>query len=236
MALSDAQIERFSRQIILPQIGGTGQQRLLGASVALAGEGDLARIAALYLAGAGVGRIEVHRADGHRLADDLVDLDPEIAVRTSRRPLSEAVCDVSVACDLPLAEIEAAAAVGRPLIAGGTDGSRGWLVVATAEPGGGCANCAARAATGRHPPKSSGRTGGIAAERISSVRPELVEGRAALSSATAGVVGSLAALSVLKLLLGLGGSSQSVWLQFDAARSTLTEHPITRAEDCPVCR
>jgi adenylyltransferase/sulfurtransferase len=234
MALSDAQIERFSRQIILPQIGGTGQQRLLGASVALAGEGDLGRIAALYLAGAGVGRIEVHRADGRRLADDLVDLDPEIAVRTSTRPFSEGACDVSLACDLPLAELEPAAAVGRPLIAAGTDGSRGWLVVATAEPGGGCASCAARAATGHSPSTSSMRTGGIAWG--SAVRPEPVEGWTALSSATAGVVGSMAALSVLKVLLGLGGGSQSVWLQFDAARSTLTEYPITRVEDCPVCR
>src|SRR5258705_139440 len=37
MALSEMQIERFSRQIILPQIGGTGQQRLLDAAVALGG-------------------------------------------------------------------------------------------------------------------------------------------------------------------------------------------------------
>ena len=53
--LTDAQIERYSRQIILPQIGGRGQERLLAASVAVVGTDRLAAVAAHYLAAAGVG-------------------------------------------------------------------------------------------------------------------------------------------------------------------------------------
>jgi adenylyltransferase/sulfurtransferase len=59
MELSRAQIERYSRHILLPDIGGSGQKRLLGASVAVSvGPRREAAVAALvYLAAAGVGRL-----------------------------------------------------------------------------------------------------------------------------------------------------------------------------------
>lgn len=57
--LSDLQIDRYSRQILLPEIGGIGQERLLAASVRILGSGTIARTAATYLVGAGVGRLEV---------------------------------------------------------------------------------------------------------------------------------------------------------------------------------
>jgi hypothetical protein len=62
MTLTDAQIERYSRQIIVPRVGGRGQERALGARMILAGdaldiEGPLA-----YLAGAGVGAIGIRVA------------------------------------------------------------------------------------------------------------------------------------------------------------------------------
>ena len=55
--LSDPQIERYSRQIILPQVGGKGQERLLRASVLVSGNSPLQAEALLYFAAAGVGRI-----------------------------------------------------------------------------------------------------------------------------------------------------------------------------------
>src|SRR5258706_9191032 len=100
MALSEMQIERFSRQIILPQIGGTGQQRLLDASVALGGRGPTHEIAALYLAGSGVGRIALHgRAD--RLAVALRALNPEarITVHTEAAG-ADAGNDPQACCDV----------------------------------------------------------------------------------------------------------------------------------------
>src|ERR1051326_5136463 len=53
--LSDSQIERYSRQIVLSEIGGRGQERLLASEVAIHGGGDGALVCARYLAGAGVG-------------------------------------------------------------------------------------------------------------------------------------------------------------------------------------
>src|SRR5919204_1481442 len=57
--LSDSQIERYSRQIILPQVGGKGQEKLLRARVLVNGNGPLQTTALFYLAAAGVGTIGV---------------------------------------------------------------------------------------------------------------------------------------------------------------------------------
>ncbi len=57
MALSDDQLERYARHLVLPEIGGPGQRRLLESSVLLVGAGGIGAPAALYLAAAGVGRI-----------------------------------------------------------------------------------------------------------------------------------------------------------------------------------
>ncbi len=61
MSLSEAQIQRYSRHILLPDVGGVGQERLLEAAVELElGPGKDANVVALaYLAAAGVGRILV---------------------------------------------------------------------------------------------------------------------------------------------------------------------------------
>ncbi|GIW41208.1 MAG: molybdopterin biosynthesis protein [Candidatus Binatia bacterium] len=57
MTLTEAQVERYSRQILLPEIGGTGQLRLLEARVLLVGAGAVGSACATYLAAAGVGRL-----------------------------------------------------------------------------------------------------------------------------------------------------------------------------------
>ena len=57
MGLTDEQIERYSRHIILKEIGVKGQQKLLDAKVLIIGAGGLGAPAAMYLAAAGVGTI-----------------------------------------------------------------------------------------------------------------------------------------------------------------------------------
>ena len=57
MSLTDPQLDRYARHIILKEIGGAGQQRLLGSHVVLVGAGGIGAPAIQYLAAAGVGRL-----------------------------------------------------------------------------------------------------------------------------------------------------------------------------------
>jgi len=65
--LTDSQLERYARHIVLREVGGPGQQRLLRARVGLIGAGGIGSPAALYLAAAGVGHLRI-------IDDDRVDL------------------------------------------------------------------------------------------------------------------------------------------------------------------
>ncbi|MSP43210.1 MAG: molybdopterin-synthase adenylyltransferase MoeB [Alphaproteobacteria bacterium] len=67
MNLGGEQIERYARHIMLPEIGGAGQARLLASRVLLVGAGGLGSPLALYLAAAGVGTIGI-------VDDDVVSL------------------------------------------------------------------------------------------------------------------------------------------------------------------
>ena len=63
MALSSEQLERYSRHIILKEVGLRGQKKLLNAKVLIIGAGGLGSPAAMYLAAAGVGTIGIADAD-----------------------------------------------------------------------------------------------------------------------------------------------------------------------------
>lgn len=69
MAFSNEQLERYSRHIILKEIGVKGQKKLLNASVLIIGAGGLGAPAALYLAAAGVGKIGIVDADNVDLSN-----------------------------------------------------------------------------------------------------------------------------------------------------------------------
>jgi adenylyltransferase/sulfurtransferase len=59
MDFSESQIERYARHIILPEVGGTGQAKLLESKVLMIGAGGLGSPALMYLAAAGVGTIGI---------------------------------------------------------------------------------------------------------------------------------------------------------------------------------
>ena len=67
MILSDDELERYARQIVLKEIGGAGQTRLKAASVAVIGAGGIGSPVIQYLAAAGVGRLIV-------IDDDVIEL------------------------------------------------------------------------------------------------------------------------------------------------------------------
>ena len=64
--LSDEELERYARHIVLPQLGGIGQRRLKAATVAIVGAGGIGSAAIPALAGAGIGRLTI-------IDDDVVD-------------------------------------------------------------------------------------------------------------------------------------------------------------------
>lgn len=63
MAFTNEQLERYSRHIILKEIGVKGQKKLLNAKVLIIGAGGLGAPVAMYLAAAGVGTIGIADAD-----------------------------------------------------------------------------------------------------------------------------------------------------------------------------
>lgn len=69
MGFTDEQFTRYSRHILLKEIGATGQQKLLGAKVLIIGAGGLGSPAAMYLAAAGVGTIGIADADAVELSN-----------------------------------------------------------------------------------------------------------------------------------------------------------------------
>jgi adenylyltransferase/sulfurtransferase len=68
LTLSDAQLDRYARHIVLKEVGGGGQKKLLAATVAVVGAGGIGAPAIQYLAAAGIGRLRV-------IDDDTVSLD-----------------------------------------------------------------------------------------------------------------------------------------------------------------
>ena len=67
MNLSDEELERYARHIVLPQVGGVGQRQLKAAKVAIIGAGGIGNAVIPALAGAGVGKLTI-------VDDDVVEL------------------------------------------------------------------------------------------------------------------------------------------------------------------
>lgn len=220
-SLTDAQIERYSRQIILPQVGGRGQQRLLQATVSLIGRGPLAENAALYLAAAGVGRLELWHTADRVLFDSPppsageaqiapAALNPEVAIRVrSFDAFTPAASAVFVGANLTLAELHAvnhaALRCRVPLIAGTYGGLALYAGHRQAAP---CAACDAQ------PPIRASDT---------------------TAETGSGLVGSLLALEAIKVCLGLAGAGPGRSLHYASETLTITECPISKRAGCGAC-
>lgn len=102
MDFSEEQIRRYSRHILLPEVGGRGQQKIRQASVLLVGTGGLGSPAALYLAAAGVGRlglVDHDTVDISNLQRQVLHATPDLGrpkVESAREKLTALNPDVQV--------------------------------------------------------------------------------------------------------------------------------------------
>ncbi len=202
MALSDSQIERYSRQIIVPEVGGHGQERLLASRLLIAGEpGDVEPVLA-YMAGAGVGTIQVQvqihtesdRPRVERAIADLRALNPDAKIVLARDFLDPADLIVILAGSVESANLArelANAPRSQALILARLD-IPGKIAVMTGTPP--CPACA---------------DAGLLAP-------------AAARAETAGFIAMAAAVEAFKLLIGRMPSAPTL-LEFDGYQCTARE-------------
>ena len=80
MSLTDAQIDRYSRQIIVPHIGGRGQERLLAARILLVGDARDIEAPLAYLVGAGIGTICLKLSSDQAAFSEKRELNADVSV------------------------------------------------------------------------------------------------------------------------------------------------------------
>jgi hypothetical protein len=88
MTLTDAQIDRYSRQIIVPHIGGRGQERMLAARILLAGDARDIEAPLAYLIGAGVGSISLKLSADQSVFTEKRELNADVSVTPADRSKS----------------------------------------------------------------------------------------------------------------------------------------------------
>lgn len=99
---SEDQVERYSRQIILPQVGGKGQKKIRDASVLVIGTGGLGSPCVFYLAAAGVGKIglvDSDEVDLSNLSRQILHFTPDVGekkVHSAKKKLNKLNPDVQI--------------------------------------------------------------------------------------------------------------------------------------------
>jgi molybdopterin/thiamine biosynthesis adenylyltransferase/rhodanese-related sulfurtransferase len=246
--LDGAKRSRYSRHILIPEVGEEGQLKLLDSRVLLIGAGGLGSPAALYLAAAGVGRIGI-------VDDDRVDesnLQRQVAHSTTRlgewkaesakRTIEDLNPDVEV---VPYLERLTSENVERIL-------ADGWDVIVD-----GADNFPTRylvndAAVWHDIPLVHGSIyrfeGQVTVFKPHEgpcyrclfpqppppeLAPSCAEG--GVLGVLPGIVGSLQAAEALKLCLGVGESLSGRLLLFDALSTEFSEVRLRRDPNCPVC-
>ena len=247
VVLSKAQQQRYSRHLLIPEVGSAGQAKLLESRVLLIGAGGLGSPAALYLAAAGVGTIglvDFDVVDVSNLQRQVLHTTERVGekkVESARKTISALNPDVTV---VPYEEMLVGDNVER-IIAGydvildGTDTFETRYLLNDAAVAAGIP--VAHASVFRF----EGQLTTFVPYEGPCYRclyptpppPELAPGCsvAGVLGVVPGILGLLQANEVLKLLLGIGTTLAGRLLLFDALETEFTELTLRRDPACPVC-
>jgi molybdopterin/thiamine biosynthesis adenylyltransferase len=255
--LTDAQRERYSRHILLPEVGEAGQAKLLKSKVLLLGAGGLGSPAAMYLAAAGVGTLGLVDAD----VVDASNLQRQIIHATSRvgmpkvesaaKTIAELNPDVKV---VPYMERLTSANVERlfadyEVVVDGTDNFPTRYLVNDASVWMG--KPVAHGSIFRFDGQVTTFISDKAAKKLGipeagpcyrCLYPEPPPPHLAPSCQEAGVlgilcgiIGTLQATEAIKILLGRGTTLAGRLLTYDSLKMKFRELRLRRDPSCPVC-
>ncbi|MCG8348622.1 MAG: molybdopterin-synthase adenylyltransferase MoeB [Chloroflexales bacterium] len=246
--LSNEEILRYSRHLIMPEVGMRGQECLRQGSVLLIGTGGLGSPLALYLAAAGVGHIglvdfdvvdesNLQRQIVHGTAtvgvaktesakSRLQDLNPYIEITTYEAQVtSENALDLMRPYDVivdgtdnfPTRYLtnDACVLLGKPNVYGSIFRFEGQATVFHPQAGGPCYRCL-------YPePPPPGLVPSCAEGGVLGVLP--------------GVIGTIQATEVIKLLTGIGETLVGRLMLYDALSMRFRELKLRHNPECPVC-
>jgi sulfur-carrier protein adenylyltransferase/sulfurtransferase len=247
VVLSAEQKQRYSRHLLIPEVGSEGQARLLGSKALLIGAGGLGSPASLYLAAAGVGTIGIvdfDIVDVSNLQRQIVhttDRVGERKVESAKRSINALNPEVNVVAheEMLVAENVERIIAGYDVILDGTDTFETRYIL----------NDAAVAAGIPVVHASVFRFEGQLTTFVpyegpcyrclypTPPPPELAPGCsvAGVLGVVPGILGMLQANEALKVLLGIGTTLAGRLLLFDALETEFTELKLRRDPNCPVC-
>ena len=250
MTLTEDQLRRYARHIVLPEVGGIGQEKLLQTRVLVVGAGGLGAPLLLYLAAAGVGTVGVVDDD----AVDLSNLQRQVIHATDRIGMSkvdsaaEAVAAVNPGIRLVAhptrldADNVAELIAGYDVIADGSDNfeTRFTLNDACHAAGKILVAAALLRFEGQLATFKSGLDGTLPCYRClysapppPGMVPTCAEG--GVLGALAGTMGSLQATEILKEAMGIGESLAGHLLIYDALTTTVRKMALKRNPKCSTC-
>jgi len=246
--LSPAELARYSRHILLENVGVPGQRRLAGARVLVIGAGGLGSPAALYLAAAGVGtlgiadfdRVELHNLQRQLLHDDASVGQPKVESAARRLRAVNPHLTVNVHPEGVTPANALALFAGYDVIVDGTDNFGARYLNNDA------------AVLARKPLvygsvfKFDGQVtvfdspGGGPCYRCLFPEPPAAGsvpgcGEAGVLGALCGVIGSLQALEAIKLISGVGETLRGRLLTYDALAQRFQTLQLAPSPECPVC-
>lgn len=247
MAMNDEQIQRYSRHILLPEVGGKGQKKIAAAKVFIVGAGGLGSPVALYLAAAGVGTlglIDGDVVDLSNLQRQVIHHTADVArpkIDSAREKITALNPDVTVVAfhDRLTARNALDLVKDFDLIIDGTDNFPTKFLINDAavlagKPliHGGILRFTGQVMT-ILPGASACYRCLFKAPPPAGMVPSCQE--AGVLGALAGMIGTIQATEALKLILQIGKPLSDRLLTYDALTTRFRNVPLRRNPSCPVC-